>query len=86
MVSEHIRYLGTLGLLSECSVHVPEELRESIAQAMLDAVAANTNLEFRRVLNRLEVEVRVEKPTPPPKRCGPGAGTSRAGVLRKKRA
>jgi hypothetical protein len=56
---EHMRYLGTLGLLSECSVYVPEELREMIAQAFDDAVAANSSLKYKRILNRIEIDVRM---------------------------
>lgn len=52
------RYLGCLGLLSECSVYVPEEIRECIAQAFEDASQADPNLKWRRILNRLEVEVK----------------------------
>lgn len=94
--SEHMRYLGALGLLSECSVYVPEDLRESIERAMFDAVYYNKNLEFRRVLNRLELEVRVEggelqplrqPTTPPPTPCQkPPTGTRHTRVLRKKRS
>lgn len=52
------RYLGVLGLLAECSVHVPEDLRESIEHAFTDACKADQELGCRRVLNRIEIFVR----------------------------
>jgi len=55
--TEHMHYLGTLGLLGECAVHVPEELREMIGQAMDDACAENPSLSWRRILNRIEIHV-----------------------------
>jgi hypothetical protein len=51
-----MRYLGTLGLLSQCSVYVPEDIREMIAMAFDDACQANPNLRQRRTLNLLEIE------------------------------
>lgn len=57
MKSEHTRYLGALGLLAECSVHVPEDIREMIAEAFRDACKADPQLKQRRILNRLEIEV-----------------------------
>ena len=51
MESEHMRYLGTLGLLSQCSVYVPEDIREMIQEAFDDACKANQNLRQRRTLN-----------------------------------
>ena len=54
---EHMRYLGCLRLLGDCSVYVPEELREGIERAMEDACAANPHLTWRRILNRIEIEV-----------------------------
>lgn len=53
----YLRYLGCLGLLGECAVYVPDELREQIEAAMRDAVAHDADLRFKRVLNRMEVEV-----------------------------
>lgn len=53
----YARYLGVLGLLAECSVHVPDDTREMIEAAMLDA-AAHHPLRVRRILNRLEIEHR----------------------------
>lgn len=50
----YMRYLGALGLLSECSVHVDDEMRESIEQAFTDA--ENYGLKWRRVLERIEIE------------------------------
>lgn len=66
-MNEHMRYLGALGLLAECSVHVPEDLREMIETAFDHAVAANSGLSWRRILDRLEIEVRagaVKEPRP----------------------
>lgn len=54
---EHMRYLGTLGLLAECSVYVPEDIREQIESALRDACRANRCLKYRRILDRLEIEV-----------------------------
>jgi hypothetical protein len=54
-VPERMRYLGVLALLCECSVYVPEELRESVERALIDACADGT-LKYRRVLNRFEIE------------------------------
>ena len=48
-------YLGCLGLLGECSVHVPDELREMIEEAFRDA-CQDGQLRYRRILNRLEIE------------------------------
>ena len=56
-MSEHMRYLGALGLLAECSVYVPEELRESIEAAMADATRENPQLAWKRILNRIQLEV-----------------------------
>jgi hypothetical protein len=56
-VNEHIRYLGALGLLAECFVYVPEDIREMIEAAFKDACEANPNLKCRRLLDRLEIEV-----------------------------
>lgn len=55
--NEHMRYLGTLGLLAECSVYVPEDIREMIEAAFKDACVADPTLTHRRILNRLEIEV-----------------------------
>ncbi len=51
-----MRYVGVLALLMECSVYVPEDLRESIIDAFKDACKDGT-LRWRRVLNRIEIEV-----------------------------
>lgn len=56
-MKEHMRYLGALGLLGECAVYVPEDLREKIEDAMADACATDSSLRWRRVLNRIEIEV-----------------------------
>ncbi len=52
----YLRYLGVLGLLSECSPHVDEETRESIEQAFRDAVKAHPMLRWRRILDRVVIE------------------------------
>jgi hypothetical protein len=57
MYDEHMRYLGALGLLMECSVYVPEDLRECIESAFQDACAANDHWKWRRILNRIEIIV-----------------------------
>ncbi len=55
-----MRYLGTLGLLAECSVYVPEDVREMIESAFTDASNAIPSLKWRRILDRLEIEVALE--------------------------
>jgi len=56
-VGEHMRYIGVLGLLSQCSVYVPEDLRECIESAMIDAVSnSGGTLKWKRVLDRIELE------------------------------
>jgi len=57
MESEHMRYLGVLGLLCECAVHVTDELREQIDEALTDAVVADPKLKWRRILNARVIEV-----------------------------
>jgi hypothetical protein len=64
-MSEHhdscrYRYLGVLGLLSECSVYVPEDTREMIEVAFRDACDAIPGLSYRRVLNRLEIDMDIK--------------------------
>lgn len=71
MSAERMRYLGVLGLLAECAVHVPEDLRESIERAMEDAETAGL-VKWRRILNRIEVE-----PLPPKRRRPSGFGPNR---------
>jgi len=56
--SEHMHYLGCLGLLGEYAVYVPEDLREMIEQAMEGACEINPHFKWRRVLNRIEIEAR----------------------------
>lgn len=53
---EYLRYLGALGVLAECSVYVPEDVRESIERCFADAVQHHPTLQYRRVLDRLEIE------------------------------
>lgn len=53
--SERMRYLGVLGLLCQCSVYVPEELRESIESALDDA-CADGKLRWKRYLDRYDIE------------------------------
>jgi hypothetical protein len=36
LATEHMRYLEALGLLADCSVHVPEDLREMIELALTE--------------------------------------------------
>lgn len=55
MDSEHTRYLGVLGLLTQCSPYVPEALREVIEDAMDTACLANPSLAWRRVIDRVEI-------------------------------
>jgi hypothetical protein len=57
-----MRYLGTLGLLTECSVYVPEDVRESIETAFEHACSADPMLKWRRILNRIEIEVDFSMP------------------------
>jgi hypothetical protein len=52
----YMRYLGCLGILGECSVYVPEEIRETIEQAMSDACQHHPTLKWKRTLNRIEIE------------------------------
>jgi hypothetical protein len=54
---QRMKYLGVLGLLSQCSVHVPDDINESIESAFVDA-CADGRLQYRRILNRLEIEPR----------------------------
>jgi len=57
-MDEHMRYLGCLKLLEDCSPYVPEEIREGIEMAHDDAVeASNGTLRARSVLDRREIEV-----------------------------
>lgn len=51
-----MRYAGVLKVLEECSVYVPEDVREMIEHAFTDA-AATGRFKWRRVLNRLEIDV-----------------------------
>lgn len=51
-----MRYAGVLGLLSECSVYVPEEVRGRIEAAFVDA-SSTGRFKYSRTLNRLEIEV-----------------------------
>lgn len=55
----YMRYLGVLGILSECSVYVPEEEREMIEAAFIDACESHPSLRWKRILNRIELEVRL---------------------------
>jgi len=54
--SLRMRYAGVLKLLEQCSVYVPEEIRECIESAFLDATR-NGPFKWRRVLDRMEIEV-----------------------------
>jgi hypothetical protein len=60
----YMQYLGCLGLLANCSValhdtveDMADDLRESIQQALDDAQAIGLPIRWRRILNRIEVEV-----------------------------
>lgn len=53
--NDRMRYLGVLGLLCECSVHVPEDVRDMIESALEDA-CEDGKLTYRRILNRFEIE------------------------------
>ena len=59
---EHTRYLGALGLLGECAVYVPEDLREMITAVFNDACSADADLHYRRIVDRFEITVK----SPPP--------------------
>lgn len=53
-----MRYLGAIGLLAECAVHVPDDMRNQIEHAIQDACeASGGTLFYRRILDRFEVEV-----------------------------
>ena len=55
---DYMRYLGLLGLLSECSVQVDEETRELIEDAFTDAETALAGaIKWRRTLNLIEINV-----------------------------
>jgi len=61
MSDEHMRYLGCLKLLEECSPYVDEEMRESIEMAFDDAVeASGGTLRWKRVLDRCEIEAAID--------------------------
>lgn len=64
MYSEHLRYLGVLSLLAECSVYLNDdpELRSSIERAMSDAQEAIPGFRWRRILDRIEVEIVFTEP------------------------
>ncbi len=53
--SEHIRYLGVLGLLADCSLYVPEDIREMIELAFDHACSGDRSLRWSRTLSRLEI-------------------------------
>lgn len=53
---ERLRYVGVLGLLCEASVYVPEDVRESMENALEDACQDGT-LEWTRTLDRLDLHV-----------------------------
>lgn len=57
-----MQYLGVLGLLAECSVHMrnspdTDELRGLIEHAMGSAQETIKNFRWKRILNRFEVEM-----------------------------
>lgn len=49
-----MQFLGCLGLLGECSVHVDDELREMIAEALESATVLIPGSRAKRVLDRVE--------------------------------
>lgn len=52
---DYMRYLGLLGLLTECSVQVDEETRECIESAFADAEGVlGGRFRWRRFLDRIE--------------------------------
>lgn len=56
----YLRYLGALGVLAGCAVHLSNtldgnELRDTIERVMQDACAHHP-LQYRRILNRIEIE------------------------------
>ena len=51
-----MRYLGCLKLLSDCSIHAPEDLRERIQRAMEDACLKHSSLETYRDGNHISIE------------------------------
>lgn len=53
----YMQYLGVLQLLCNVSVHVPEEERECMEDALRDAAALIPALQWRRVLDRLDIEI-----------------------------
>lgn len=57
---EHLRYMGTLGLLAQCAVYVPEDIRECIEQALEAAHAAYPFITWRRVLDRIDLTVSMD--------------------------
>lgn len=61
--TEHMRYLGALKLLEECSPYVGEALRDSIERTMGDAVAASKGtLKTQRILDRVYIDVVITCP------------------------
>lgn len=56
--SEHMRYVGVLSLLTQCSVYVTEEIRECIETAMIDAVThSDGTLKWKRILDRIQLDI-----------------------------
>lgn len=64
MMSEHMRYFGVLGLLCECAVYVPADVRDQIDSALTDACNANPQLHWRGILDSRVIEVDHEGATP----------------------
>lgn len=51
----YMHLLGLYGLLGECAVYVPEDLRESIERAFADANKNGIGIQSRRILNSIVV-------------------------------
>ena len=52
---DYLRYLGALGVLSECSPYVDDDIRESIEAVFTDA-AKHHPVRFTHILDRLQIE------------------------------
>ena len=55
------KWMGTLGLLCEASVYVPEDIRESFEMALDDFVAENSDYAWTRTFDRLDIEYKQEE-------------------------
>ncbi len=64
-ISEHMRYFGVLGLLCECAVYVPDDIRTCIDLALTDACTANPPWQWRGILDRRILEIPAARPSSP---------------------